>query len=251
MGFFKKGNIPQKKKTDKAKQQTGKKSKQPAPVVNQTQNSSTQEDENFTSTNDTSNVQKQIVIRCPEKKESIFSPTNMLTLAAVIASGLAVYFASESNRQVAKQFEIENRPYIILDKVIIDTIYPERRIVIFVYVKNIKDNPPLIIERKQGAVINTEPILKKLHYNADSTKDVNLHLEKGKDFQLNYAVPPLSYIDYMMVKSNRKFIYVYGEIIFLDIITNKKYSYSFCLGVNIYGAIRAVPPHNAFKEIKD
>lgn len=239
-----------KKKAGNTANKKGSKSSPSPPIIGETQQRPPKKGERHDKENVFSTPENQITVVCPEKKERIFSPANILTFTAVIVSGLAVYFASESNRQVAKQFELENRPYIILSDAKPGILRPDSNLSIDCWIKNVGKTPALLLDGAQTGIgtYNSENP-DKLIYDG-KIRRANRFLESGDTLMFYFGgILPEKPKMYNLIMQGKLFPLAYGQIFFKDIVSNKKYSYTFCVRILENGRYIGTELNNRFVEI--
>ena len=254
MRLFSRSKPFKKEKADKEKRKADNKSSKLSSIVNQTKNSGSQSQSNQTSDNNASvipQVVPQITITCPEKKERIFSVSNVIATAALIISASAVYFAAQSNMQIARQFDIENRPFVILKTAHADTIKEPFIIWDTLTIKNVGKTPAYFMSARFDHSFDTVFNPSDLVYTDTIKFEVNRFIESGSTFTFIFGTKLVNpkFFDY--IKREITFLHNFGEVVYKDIISGKKYLYKFSVRVLPNGQTQPTHIGDRVTEIKD
>jgi len=159
---------------------------------------------------------------------------------------------SKSNlERTQKFFEIENKAYLLLSNVKMDSFIVDKRQQITINVKNYGKLPVLIEYSLTGFLFDTAANIKKLQYPPENIKYHNFYLPAGSDIALPYASFIVEPLMYQALTKQVIFAFVYGEVIYVDVAANKRYSYTFCLRLHTNGRFAPTPLNNRTYEVKD
>ena len=192
-----------------------------------------------------------------DKSSIIFTALMMIvTITLFLQSRQGVKAAVDSTKiadstfqEVKKQFEIENRPFMILDEVTRNPIEPNTNFVITVTLRNVGKTPALIKSFRYGNDFSVDSAVEQSNWRKSNMN--NLFIESGKQVKFPYTGMYIDTVIYKSIVSLFLRAYYYGEIIFYDIVSNKTYSYTYSIRIMPNGTFLPTPINNTFKEISN
>ncbi|WP_291123010.1 hypothetical protein [Flavobacterium sp. UBA6046] len=151
-----------------------------------------------------------------------------------------------SLKETQKEFDIENRPFIQVSDINVDTSSNKYNITVKCNLINTGKQPAQIISAKTAFIYSNEP-----NFSDFTNLKVNQH-ETGAYITNGMLSPitfygkedtPIIYITY--VKKGKCYIYLLGEFIYRSVGTHKKYNYKFDLRIGVYPHFEVATIQNA------
>ena len=218
----------------------------------------------FNSSDSTSKITLELSKRSlqAQMKYSNISESNFLMTAKYAARADSNYLKSigiasnsldiskESIKLVQKNFEIENKPYILFNNIKLDSIGIDRPQQITVFIKNFGKIPALILYTKTGIMLDTSLDPKTLNYDKENVGYFNIFIPTGAEIELPYKTFLVARDLYMSLLAQKEYLFVYGEVLYKDNVTSKTYSYVYCMRILNNRRFAPTPFNNVTYEIK-
>lgn len=182
------------------------------------------------------------------KKIAERSDSNYLKSIGIASNSLDI--SKESIKLVQKNFEVENKSYVLFSDIKIDSFAINKQEQITVSIKNFGKAPALIFYIKTGIRLDTSLDPKTLYYEKENIRYFNYFLTTGYDISLPYQSFLITPELYITLMKQREYLYVYGEVLYRDNATAKMYSYVYCMRILNNRRFAPTPFNNITYEVK-
>jgi len=140
-----------------------------------------------------------------------------------------------SLNEAQKEFEVENRPFLNVADIKIDSFEIDKRVFVNWTVKNSGKLPAKIITEKYGFIISPNSNYRELNAPMQSGEmDEGSYLTNSQIFPLHLRadiITPQIYDDF---KHQKLFMYLYGIYTYKNVNNEKLYSYNFSFRISLY-----------------
>lgn len=146
-------------------------------------------------------------------------------------------------------FTIQNRAYVFLNGVEIDSIKPYKPEVGRISVKNFGKTPALLLNSVINFTIDTTVFNSERRYPAENINYINIYIPENGEYSIPFKFIGMGDELFQSVINNKHFFIVYGEILFRDIATAKLYTYIFSFRILNNKRFAPTPNNNLVYEI--
>ncbi|HEY4831956.1 MAG TPA: hypothetical protein VIH61_05280 [Waddliaceae bacterium] len=161
----------------------------------------------------------------------------------------SVDVATKTMEITKSNFETANKSYIFLINAKIDSLGINRPEQITIQVENFGKMPAQILMTKTGSSLDADDTSLSLDYPQQNIRSENFFLPPNATFTLPYQSFIVDSAFYTKIMTASRFFHIYGEIIYYDIATNKKYSYGYYIRILNNGRFAPTKYNNRFTEI--
>jgi len=153
--------------------------------------------------------------------------------------------------EVKKQFDLENRPLVILIKSHADTIKEMVPINDTLIIKNVGKAPAYFIYARFGHSLDTILNPQKLTYSDTIATEPNRFIESNATFTFLYKGVLNNSKFYSYISTGKILLHNFGEVVYKDIVSGKKYSYKFSVRILSNGQTQPTRIGDKVEEIKE
>lgn len=154
----------------------------------------------------------------------------LIQLGLCIGTFLLFYQSLKSVRVTEKLFQIENKPYLLVEHTGIDPLTIGVPIRITYSLRNYGKTAAQILSIKRRIEYSNNNPLTVFNYAPGDEVNPAIFVVPEKAIHLNHhRLTPLSALEHYQIMNQQNFIYLHGEIIYKSIYDDKKFLYKFCL----------------------
>jgi hypothetical protein len=172
---------------------------------------------------------------------------------AIKAANKSADVAEKTFKEVKKEFEFENRPFIFMAYFKIDSLKARTKYTYTIYVKNFGKIPTYIETIKAGMMFSTNDTLDKdsFQYEPENIRPTYYFLPISDTLRWPGYGKYITDDMLNMITHLKLFPFVYGEFNFVDLATKRRGSYIYCFRVFWDGRFIPTKNHNDIIEEND